>query len=364
MKRFRRCISGPAAALALTLTAGAAEAGSPYRHEETSVRTIPLEGARMLIIASTSGNITLVGEDGREDVEVTITKHVRAGDEKRAREITQGMDVVVTRPEAALKLETVNPQQGKARRSIIAFLLEQGESMRIELVVAVPRVLSADLSSASGNVVVSRLDGDLKVSSASGNVNVREIGGAAAVSLASGSIDVAEIGGGVALKSASGNISAREIGGDAEIRSASGNTSLRGIRGSLVLNSHSGNTTVEGVGAVRYKGLSGSARFSDVRGDIDATAASGDLVFRVAPTEAGDYRITASSGNISLSFLRAMRDGFVLRAATTSGEINVQLPIKVTKVDRNTIAGIVREGRAKVFVETTGGNITIEEAEE
>jgi hypothetical protein len=33
----------------------------------------------------------------------------------------------------------------------------------------------------------------------------------------------------------------------------------------------------------------------------------------------------------------------------------------VTKVDRNRIAGIVREGRAKVVLETASGNITVEE---
>ena len=59
-----------------------------------------------------------------------------------------------------------------------------------------------------------------------------------------------------------------------------------------------------------------------------------------------------------------MEDGYVLKAATTSGEITASLPITVTKVDRNRIAGIVRDGRAKVFLETSGGNITIEEPEE
>ena len=47
-----------------------------------------------------------------------------------------------------------------------------------------------------------------------------------------------------------------------------------------------------------------------------------------------------------------------------SGEISARLPIKVTKVDRNRIAGIVRDGRAKVILETASGNITVEEPEE
>ena len=82
------------------------------------------------------------------------------------------------------------------------------------------------------------------------------------------------------------------------------------------------------------------------------------------PSGSNSYRIVASSGNVTLRFMRVMEGGFVLKAATTSGEIHAQLPIRVTKVDRNLIAGIVREGHAKVFLETSGGDITIEEPEE
>jgi len=236
--------------------------------------------------------------------------------------------------------------------------------MEMELVLLVPRGVGADVSSASGDVTVSRMEGSVKVSTASGDVDVRDIDGAVEAKVASGCIDVADVGGDVDLGSASGDVTARNIGGDAKIFTASGDTDLNGVVGSLAIESRSGDTTVDGVGAVVYRGLSGSGRFVDVRGGVDASAASGDLSFRVVPVSESDYRIVASSGNVTLRFLKAMDGGFVLKAATTSGEISAQLPIRVTRVDRNTIAGIVRDGRAKVFLETSGGNITIEEPEE
>ena len=115
---------------------------------------------------------------------------------------------------------------------------------------------------------------------------------------------------------------------------------------------------------IEYEGISGSGRFLDIRGSVDASAASGDLTFRVAPESPSDYMISASSGNVSLRFIRLLERGFVLRASTTTGEIKAELPIKITKVDRNRITGVVREGESKVLLETASGDITVEESGE
>lgn len=356
-----------AVALSAALMAGASggAAGGTYRHEETTTKIIPLEEAERIILVSASGDITMIGESGRSEVEVTIKKYIRASDEEEARKLAESMGIVVTRPGGDLKLETRYPKRGTVRKSIFSLLISgQGESMQMELVLLVPSGVAADVSSASGTVTVSRLKGPASISTASGSVDVRDIEGSVEVKVASGSIDVADIGGSVDLGSASGNVTARNVGGDAKIFTASGDTDLNGVAGSLEIESRSGDTTVDGVGSVRYRGLSGSGRFVEVRGGVDASAASGDLSFRVVPADGSDYRIVASSGNVTLRFLRAMKDGFVLKAATTSGEITAQLPIRVTRVDRNMIAGIVRDGHAKVFLETSGGDITIEEPEE
>lgn len=366
MKRITRVRGGAvvSAACAVLLAIPAGAAGS-YRHEETAVKAIPLEEARRIVIVSASGDITLVGEEGRTDVEVTIKKYIRAGDEEEARRLAASMGIIVTRPGDDLKIETRYPKKGTVKKSIFSLLFSgRSESMEIELIVLAPRALAADISSASGAVAVTRLEGPAAVSTASGRVEVREVEKDVEVKVASGSIDVADIGGSVELGSASGNVSARAIGGDAKIFTASGDTDVDGVAGALDIEARSGDTDVDGVGSVVYRGLSGSGRFVEVRGSVDATAASGDLLFRVSPEKPSDYHIVASSGNIALRFLRPMEEGFVLKAATTSGEITAQLPIRVTRVDRNVIAGIVREGRAKVFLETSGGDITVEEPEE
>jgi DUF4097 and DUF4098 domain-containing protein YvlB len=363
-KAGKAAITIGAALITAILCGSAAVEGAGYRHEEAITKTITVEGAKRLVIESLSGDIIVTGDRDAEAIELKLIKVVRAEDEETAKKIAESMGVVVTRPDDILKIETRYPKKGKVKKSIFSFFVERGNSMSISLILTVPAGLGVETGSASGDVEISRIDNDVRASSASGDLIIRDIGGDLEANVASGDIEVEDISGSVALSSAAGDIVIRNIGGDAEISSATGDTELTSIGGSLELNTYTGNTVVAGVGAVVYEGISGSARFVDVRGAVEASAASGDLNFRVAPAGLYDYNITTSSGNVILRFLTVMEDGYILKAATNSGEINARLPITVTKVDRNRIAGIVRDGRAKVFLETSGGNITIEEPEE
>ena len=346
------------------LFAAAAVEGASHKYEEAVSKSISVEGAKRLVIESLSGDITVTGEDGRETIELKIVKTVRADNEEAARKIAESMGVVVTRPEDMIRIETRYPKKGKVRKSIFSFFVERGQSMSISLTLTVPAGLSVETASASGDVEITRILADVEASSASGDLVFRDIGGDLTAAVASGDIEVEEIEGTVTLSSAAGDIVVRNVGGDAEISVATGDVELTSIGGSLELSTYTGDSVIDGVGDVRYEGISGSAKFVDVRGAVDASAASGDLNFRVAPEGQRDYSITASSGNIVLRFLKIMDHGFILKVATTSGEITARLPITVTRVDRNRIAGIVRDGRAKIFMETASGNITVEEPEE
>jgi hypothetical protein len=367
MKRIRDRAAAKAvraAVITAIVFAAAAVDAADYKHEESITKSISVDGAKRLVIESLSGDIIVTGEEGRETIELKIVKVVRAEDEETAKKIAESMGVVVTRPAEVIKLETRYPKKGKTKKSIFSFFVERGNSMSISLTLTVPAGLGIETASASGDVVISEILAGVRASSASGDVIIRNIGGDVYTSVASGDIEVEDVGGSIELSSAAGHIIVRDVKGDAQISVATGDVEISSVGGELMLNSYTGDSVVEGVGAVVYEGISGSARFIDVRGGVEASAASGDISFRVAPVELSHYHITASSGNIMLRFVEVMEDGFVLKASTTSGEISARLPIKVTKVDRNRIAGIVRDGRAKVILETASGNITVEEPEE
>jgi DUF4097 and DUF4098 domain-containing protein YvlB len=125
-----------------------------------------------------------------------------------------------------------------------------------------------------------------------------------------------------------------------------------------------GDATVDGVESIEYSGMSGSVRFVDVRGAVAASAASGDLSLLLMPVGDHNYTVRTSSGGIKVRFLTAMEGGYLLKASTTSGDIEAMLPINISKVGRNHVAGIVREGKSTIILETASGDISISEPEE
>ena len=80
-------------ALAVTFVAPVAPSATK-RFEETGRKTIKLEGEEALYVGNKRGDIILVGEKGRTDIEIVFTKTVRAESEaeakKRGHEVTVG----------------------------------------------------------------------------------------------------------------------------------------------------------------------------------------------------------------------------------------------------------------------------------
>ena len=88
------------------------------------------------------------------------------------------------------------------------------------------------------------------------------------------------------------------------------------------------------------------------------------MIFHLEPSGDNDYNVRTSSGEIELLFIEKVPGGYVLNANTTNGDISVNLAIKITKVGRHYITGVVRDGESVVTLETVSGDITVAEEEE
>jgi DUF4097 and DUF4098 domain-containing protein YvlB len=333
-------------------------------HEETVRRTIELAGERTIIIESKSGDIIVVGEPGREDVYFEAIKKVQAQNKEEAERLAALLEVEVKRDGDEIKIVTKYPRDETARKSIISYIMKRYPKMDITLHVTIPERLDVEMKTASGDLRASDMLGAVAMTSASGDLTAVDINGDVQMAASSGDIEVETIGGGAILASASGDITARDVAGDVQIETASGDISIADIGKDLQIETVSGDVTGESVGAILFRGVNGSAEFSDVRGDVTAASASGDLSFRVIPPRDARYKVSASSGDIDLRFLVIMQDGYILKAGTTTGEISASLPIRLTTVGRNKIAGIVRDGKGMVVLETASGDISIVEPEE
>lgn len=348
-------------AAAVTVIASASVALAAYSHVDTSTENVPVDGAVEVVIMGVNGNITVTGEEGRDEIFLKTIKKITASDEEEAREISSSMSVEVTRSGDIIKLESVYPKDYRVKRNIFSMIINKNPRMIMEMVIAVPQELGVTVTTATGEVSVYGSNAPVKISSSSGKVEARDIAGELDVALTSGRINASDINGPANLHVTSGKIFARNIEGDVSAGATAGKMELTELKGKLICAIEYGEVIVEGVGGVEFRGIGCDADFVDVSGAIDATSASGNMNFRVVPVKAADYRMISSSGNITLRFLEIMEEGYTLIAGTTSGDISANLPINISNVGRNRIAGRVRAGKAKIFIETASGDISITE---
>jgi DUF4097 and DUF4098 domain-containing protein YvlB len=334
------------------------------KFEETGKKVVALEGEQVLYVGNKRGDIILIGEEGRSEIEIVFTKKVRAENEAEAKKIAGGMDIVFKRKNGELIIVAEYPEADNARKSILSIILQRDPRFSMDFKIMVPSNMIMKAKTSSGDIAVFDAGRDIGLSAASGDVVVERIGGYIEIGVSSGDIEIKDAAGCVKVNSASGDISAEEVAGDMEVRTSNGDVDLDGIEGDLVIATSSGDVTVKGVGGVKYKGSGGEAKFYGVRGPVSAGAASGDMIFHLEPRGNNDYNVRTSSGEIDLRFIEKIPGGYVLKASTTNGDISVNLPIKITKVGRHYIAGVVRDGESVVTLETVSGDITVAEDEE
>jgi DUF4097 and DUF4098 domain-containing protein YvlB len=368
MKRIRRAIDSSrpalrAAALLGVIVSFAATAALAYEREETFQKRIELAGAKRIIVENSRGDIKVIGEKGRSDVFCEYTKRIRGRDQDEADRMFNLADIEVSREGAALKISVRYPDRPARDRNIIAMLVQYYAGLSVDVHVSVPPDLGVEIVSASGDVELASVRGAAVITAASGDVEAVGVGDLK-IDVASGDMTVSDVAGEAVLSSASGRIDANGIKGSASVRSASGEVVLSQIGGDLAVESASGDVEVEGVRAVEYSGTSGSARFGAVRGAVAATAASGDIDVYAVPEAPANYEMRTSSGRVMLQFDRTLKRGFALKVRTTSGDISMTLPIKVSKVGRHYLMGVVREGASTVILETASGDVDVSEPEE
>lgn len=157
-------------------------------------------------------------------------------------------------------------------------------------------VSSADIATASGDVRLGNVHGDLSFKGASGDIVARNVGGRASVNTASGDIHLGNIGGDLSANSASGDISVAAAHADARANTASGDIEIDLVTsGEVAVNSASGDVSI-GVRRGSQVYLDCSTVSGDAHSELGPTGTEptgdGPLVHLKARTVSGDIQIT------------------------------------------------------------------------
>lgn len=163
-------------------------------------------------IRNVSGNIEITGHDG-DSIVVRGTKEGEDRDMVEVEDLSAGDRV---------ELQVKYPRDCRRCNASINFEVRVPRSVAYKI---------GPVSTASGNVRVASLQGEIKISTASGDVLVQDVAGRINASTASGEMSVKDVSGTVSASTASGNVEveiARLEGAESmKFSSASGNVSVR-----------------------------------------------------------------------------------------------------------------------------------------
>jgi DUF4097 and DUF4098 domain-containing protein YvlB len=245
-------------------------------------------------VEAAAGSVRLTATD-RDDTVVTV----RAHDESRAADVRAADQTEVCYDNGKL---TVSARRGFAlfRGGAVDIDIAMPSGSRVKASVASAdvradgRLADCKIASASGDVDLGVVDGNLKAASASGSVSVRAVAGDASVATASGNATIGEVDGDLVFKAASGDLSVARLRGGLRAQTASGSVTVTAaVRGAISASTSSGEVgvgVVEGT-AARLDLITGSGAVTNMLESADGPAEGDDTLMIHVRTGSGDIDI-------------------------------------------------------------------------
>jgi len=351
---------------AVLLTSGTARAVPGDRTEKEERVTVPAQGKITLVVKNTHGRTVIVGRPDVTAVSIVGVKTVVARDDKDAKTMMDNLKMDVSEKGDQVVIETLdNNRYENWGWSVMSVVKGNRRSSWIDYTIEVPVAFRVNASTASGEIRVSNIGGSADVEATSGDVTLRGVGAGARVAMTSGDLEASDIGGDMTVAATSGNVTVENVRGTLEVHGTSGDFTVSQVQKDVNAQLTSGDFVLQGCsGDVVFRSASGDARLSEIGGSVDASSSSGDIDVLIAPVGERKFEFSSSSGDIDISYVPAEEYGFHLDASTNSGTIEGDMPIKVSRVDRRRLQGVVGSGAASLSVETASGDISIVEKSE
>lgn len=249
-------------------------------HDGTVFGSVPVDRPVTLVLQVPGGSVEVdaTGDDA------VVTVHVEP--------LNRAAEDLLDRLDLTVDADTVSLVVPERRRSSVRggpeFALRTtvpaGSGLRAltaSAEVSVTGVLGeVDVSTASGDVELPRVGGG-RVAVASGDLSVGEVDGSVSVESASGEVSVGRAGESVRARSASGGVRVGEVGGDLAATSASGDVEIGRVAGRLTAQTASGDVAVAVV-------VGPLARLTTLSGDVRVGVPDGTAVWLDVKTLSGD----------------------------------------------------------------------------
>lgn len=226
--------------------------------------------------------------------------------------------------------------------------------------VTVPRGCSVKIESASAQISITGVTGEIQAETRNGSIRIQEcssrevraetVNGSVRVYGDLGSVEANTISGSIEVHGASKEVRAESVSGRIEIQGTPTRVKASTVNGSLTLEGASGEVSLETVsGSIRVEG----DRFDE----CNAATVSGSIRWTGLLDLDGEMEFDTHSGSITLNFLREPSAEFILESF--SGGIDVDLPISGRHKGRRNLRFPALDGDGEVKATTFSGSINI-----
>ena len=325
---------------------------------EQSEKTVEARGLTALEIINSRGRVDLVpSPDGK--LHLTALKIVRVGRQERPAELARGIVVETAARGGRYVVEVLYHTRRSIRFGLGDLFRVNGWSYpryEVRIAAQVPQGLSILVRETSGDVRSDGIAGPQVLKSSSGDIEVHSPGGRVEASSTSGDVNATALRE-ARLSSLSGDLIVRKVAGPLRASTTSGDITVTGAEDSLALSSTSGDIRADRAPRGLNVGTSsGEVVLQGVSGSVKVCTSSGGVSLAMLEPLRG-VEASTSSGGIRLQLDPAI--GCALDMQTSSGTLDVALPMEMRTVSRHSVEGRIRGGRTPVVLHTASGDITV-----
>lgn len=246
-------------------------------------------------VEAAAGSVRLAASD-RDDTVVQVRPH----DESSAADVRAAEQTRVECHNGTLTVSAARRGFSQMRGGAVDIDIALPSRSRLQAGVASADVRAegefadCQISSASGNLDVDDVEGNLRASTASGSITVHAIAGEVSVATASGGATIGQVDGDLKFKAASGGLNVERLCGRVNARTASGSVTITtATQGEISACTSSGGVSVgvaEGT-AARLDLVTAAGRVTNLLEPADGPAKGEDTLLIHARTASGDIDI-------------------------------------------------------------------------
>jgi hypothetical protein len=216
-----------------------------------------------------------------------------------------------------------------------------GHGISLTYEIEVPTQTSLEIKTGGGGIKVSSIRRDSDLDTSGGGIEVGGFSGNLNAHTSGGGITLREITGNSRVNTSGGGIKAESIEGSIEAKTSGGSIQMNRVSDDIVAVTSGGGIHIDRAGGrVEAKTSGGSVEVNFDRGN----AKGGELA-----TSGGSVRVGLDPGtNLDID------------ASTSAGHVNSSLPIKTSRVSKDSLVGSLGSGGPLLRLRSSAGSINIE----